>query len=241
MNSIPRTSGIYQILCVPTGKIYIGSAANLWQRRRDHFKTLRGNRHANTHLQRAWNKYSAAAFTFTIVEFVERDGLIEAEQRWLDAMRSYEADRGFNICRIAYSSFGVSCTEDKRVSISIAKSITQTGFIAPDGNPVIIENLRSFCLERGLNLASMRALSRGKQIEHQGWRHINAPNRKPGNGKWKWWRGFVDPQGIEVEPFPSLSIFCKEHNLTRPSMLRLYQGETQSYKGWTYRSEQQDG
>ena len=44
--TIPTTSGI-RIVCVPTGKFYIGSAVNLRKPYSDHFTALRHNTHFN--------------------------------------------------------------------------------------------------------------------------------------------------------------------------------------------------
>src|SRR5689334_10397216 len=54
---IPSVSGIYQIRCVRTGKIYVGSAVNLRARWDFHRRALAINQHHNPHLQAAWNLY----------------------------------------------------------------------------------------------------------------------------------------------------------------------------------------
>ena len=51
-----NTSGVYQITNKVTGKFYIGSAVNFRKRWNTHKSCLRNNKHANKHLQRAWNK-----------------------------------------------------------------------------------------------------------------------------------------------------------------------------------------
>jgi hypothetical protein len=45
MSDVPRTSGIYQIRCVPTGKIYVGGAVNLRARWYEHQRRLRRGSH----------------------------------------------------------------------------------------------------------------------------------------------------------------------------------------------------
>jgi hypothetical protein len=42
---------------MPEVKRWKTGAYNFNRRKVDHWKTLRGNRHVNRHLQRAWNKY----------------------------------------------------------------------------------------------------------------------------------------------------------------------------------------
>ena len=63
---IPRKSGIYFIVCKATGRFYVGSAADLHMRRRSHWTSLRGGKHGNKYLQRAWRRYGEANFEFQV-------------------------------------------------------------------------------------------------------------------------------------------------------------------------------
>jgi group I intron endonuclease len=94
MDTIPRTSGIYQITCTPTGKIYIGSAANLSHRHHVHMSRLQSHIHENTYLQHAWDKYGADAFEFTVIELVLSSFRLERELYWLDKLQPYDRARG---------------------------------------------------------------------------------------------------------------------------------------------------
>jgi len=58
---------IYHIICIPTGKGYIGSTVNLHKRKSGHFEQLRKNKHYNQYLQNAFNKYGEENFTFEII------------------------------------------------------------------------------------------------------------------------------------------------------------------------------
>jgi predicted GIY-YIG superfamily endonuclease len=53
IDHFPKQAGVYAIRHVGSGKVYIGSAQNLWRRGRDHVRMLRGGYHPNPHLQRA--------------------------------------------------------------------------------------------------------------------------------------------------------------------------------------------
>src|SRR5437588_1377253 len=105
-NPIPETSGIYRIVCKSTGKMYIGSSANLRIRQYNHFRELRLMIHPNQKLQRAWNKYGPDAFTFEIVELALPLLLLEREQYWLDKLKPF-GNKGFNIASIAKSTLGL--------------------------------------------------------------------------------------------------------------------------------------
>jgi group I intron endonuclease len=76
--------GIYKIINVVNNKFYVGSAVDFTARKRRHWWALRSQRHANKHLQAAWNKYGEESFKFLIVEELS-DGadLVSAEDAWL--------------------------------------------------------------------------------------------------------------------------------------------------------------
>lgn len=94
----PTTSGIYTITCSENGKVYVGKAQNFNTRKNKHWSALQQNEHANVHLQNAWNKYGAEAFTFAIVEVCpdrKERAIREAEvARDLGAMNRHT---GFNL------------------------------------------------------------------------------------------------------------------------------------------------
>lgn len=78
-------SGIYAITHVVNGKQYIGSAVNIERRWKDHRRHLDKGVHHSSHLQRAWNKYGADAFAFSVLEYVsDITRLIEREQHYMD-------------------------------------------------------------------------------------------------------------------------------------------------------------
>jgi group I intron endonuclease len=114
-------SGIYQILNVVTGKMYIGSALHIPKRFGDHKRNLRTSRHANTKLQHSWNKYGESAFTFSELEIVaSRHDLIVREQHWIDTINAV-AD-GYNILPIAGSSLGLKHSKQSCEKISKSKT-----------------------------------------------------------------------------------------------------------------------
>lgn len=59
--------GIYQILCVPINKIYIGHTQNLLERFGKHSATLALNGHDSPTLQNDWLRLGKDNFTFTVV------------------------------------------------------------------------------------------------------------------------------------------------------------------------------
>lgn len=85
-NSIMNNTncGIYRIDNVVNGKFYIGSSVSFKNRWNSHISALRRDDHPNSHLQRAFNKYSEENFKFSIVEVTTLENIVEREQHWLD-------------------------------------------------------------------------------------------------------------------------------------------------------------
>ena len=105
-------SGIYKIICVPTGKFYIGSAILLKNRWYTHLYHLR-NKHHNKYLQIAFNKHGEENFKFEVIEYCEKDQLIIREQHYIDTLKPH-----FNIRKIADSSIGVTMSEEGKKKLS---------------------------------------------------------------------------------------------------------------------------
>lgn len=90
-------SGIYEIENIINGKKYIGSSKNINERWMHHRKNLKHNKHENSYLQRAYNKYGVQSFQFKIIEKVALNKLLEREQFWLDKYQTYKRKNGYNI------------------------------------------------------------------------------------------------------------------------------------------------
>lgn len=89
--------GIYVGRCLTTNKVYVGSG-RCKARILGHQKELAENRHDNSYLQRAWNKYGADDFVWVIVELCEEKDLLTREQWWVSFLRATDRRYGFNRC-----------------------------------------------------------------------------------------------------------------------------------------------
>lgn len=94
-------SGVYGIVHIASGKMYIGSSVNMVKRCLGHFKNLSAGKHGNSLLQRAWNKYGETAFEFMVMERCSNTRLLKVEQRWIDKCGNY------NLAPKAGSSLGI--------------------------------------------------------------------------------------------------------------------------------------
>lgn len=96
-------SGVYEILNTANGKRYIGSAADFGRRWSAHQSLLSSGKHHSRHLQSAWNKHGAAAFSFRpILTCAPTKQMLEFyEQQLLD-----KAKPEYNILPTAGSQLG---------------------------------------------------------------------------------------------------------------------------------------
>ena len=113
------TTGIYRITNTKNNKFYIGSSVCVENRRNKHYHSLEHNKHENSHLQRAWNKYGKENFKYEIVEEVhDKNKLLEKEQMWLDSSNCCDRSVGYNICEKASSRIGVKISDKQKNHLS---------------------------------------------------------------------------------------------------------------------------
>lgn len=118
-------SGIYKIQS-KSGKIYIGSAIDINKRWNLHKNSMVKNKHHNIHIQRSFNKHGIDYFSFSVLEYCEKEKLIEREQYYIDMMKPE-----FNICKTAGSTLGIklgAMSDEQKNKISkshIGKKLSQ--------------------------------------------------------------------------------------------------------------------
>jgi len=118
-NHLSEESGIYFIINVYTGKLYIGSAVSLEKRRKRHFRELRQNKHYNFHLQKSFNLYGEESFLFRKVTFCKRDELLKLEQDYINLLNACNDNYGYNIVKNTSSPMlGLTFSDEHRRKIS---------------------------------------------------------------------------------------------------------------------------
>lgn len=123
-------SGIYKILCLGNGKIYIGSSSCIEKRRKTHIAKLRLRKHINRFLQSAFNKYGESSFVFSILEYCPLSDLRTKEQFWMDETRCFDRAIGFNACSKADRPKDYKHTnEAKRRMSNIKKEMHRLGLL----------------------------------------------------------------------------------------------------------------
>jgi len=90
-------SGVYLIRNTATGTVYVGSAANMTARWRDHHRLLNQGRHHCRGLQAAWSQDGAGAFSFAVAEaVVDLAQLTQRECIWIEQYRATQPNGLYN-------------------------------------------------------------------------------------------------------------------------------------------------
>lgn len=120
-------SGIYMIKNKVNNKFYIGSSNNIKSRWSKHRNLLIRDAHSNQYLQHSWNKHGEGNFEWSIIEYVHDEDkkalsskLLDRENYWLEKLKPYSKDIGYNICHVANSRLHVKDTEETKRKKSIA-------------------------------------------------------------------------------------------------------------------------
>jgi len=238
--SIPLTSGIYQITCTETGKIYIGSTSNLRQRHYVHFWSLRSGKHDNKYLQNAFNKYGEDVFVFEVIELVMPWSLMDREQYWLDTLKPYDRSVGFNIGIKANSgAAGRIPSDETRMKLSQANSGKvrseqarqnmsngRKGLIRSKEHQDKLNEARKRYIVSDETRSKQSATRRGKKQSPKAVEQRAEQRRKV----------FVvtNPNGEEFV-IKGLAKFCREYGLRIGDMSRVASGQRKHCKGWKCR------
>ena len=118
----PSESGIYKITDSSSGRVYIGSAVSLSKRLRRHSVDLENGNHANAALQSIYKK-DKSRLKFCVIEFVERNILIEKEQFYIDLEVSKAGRAGLlNMLLVAGSHLGKKRSTETKRRLSASKT-----------------------------------------------------------------------------------------------------------------------
>ena len=200
---MPRSSGIYKIVCNTSQKVYIGSSVNMNRRLQNHRAALRNNRHINKHLQAAWNEYGEEPFTVFVLESCDIDALKYREAYWISKYEACDNSKGYNIALDTSSPMrGRKHTDEQRRKISTAN--------------------------RGLKRSAESRQRLGNA--RRGTKHTSHAVEKITNAARKYY-SVVDPAGNKYSVH-GLKRFCREHGLNYHGMCALASGARPSYKGW---------
>jgi group I intron endonuclease len=175
MQYVPLTNGkqyvpgIYKIVST-CGKVYIGSAVTLRTRFMSHRRSLQVNKHDNERIQNYYNKHSENSLSFHVIEYCDREKLIEREQFYIDAFNPF-----FNIARIAGATYGLKPWLNRKHSEETKQKIKQTNldtFAKRQKKEKPIKLTKEENIQRLVEIAKsdrVRELNRQRMTGHKFW------------------------------------------------------------------------
>jgi group I intron endonuclease len=107
--------GVYKIVNLVNGKIYIGKSLRLKYRWKQHLWKLKNKTHANKHLQSAFDKYTNVNFWFEILEYCSKENVCEREMFYINKHQSYNPKFGYNKTK---GGEGLKATDEIKQKIS---------------------------------------------------------------------------------------------------------------------------
>jgi len=106
-------SGIYKITNTVNSMIYVGCASNIRTRINGHLYDLRREKHKNSYLQRAWNKYNEENFIFEMIEECDKANLHAKEHYWVNELNCLNKSIGYNLKPTDPDGYSIHSKETK--------------------------------------------------------------------------------------------------------------------------------
>jgi group I intron endonuclease len=190
---------IYEIKNILNGKKYIGWTSDFTQRMYEHRNNAYNPQHQayNFALSRAIRKYGWHNFSADILQEVELDSEAKLlEIKFIGESNTHSRNgHGYNMTYGGDGTYGLKHTKKqrkanslrnlgKKLSDSHKKHITEglysSGFVkkvskkwvvvTPEGTEIVIDNLRRFCANNGLDQGNMAGVARGEHKHCKGWK-----------------------------------------------------------------------
>lgn len=214
------SSGIYKIES-QDGRVYVGSSENIERRWQEHINTMRRNKHHSIHLQRAFNKYGADYFTFSVLEYCAKDRLLHYEQIWLNILfTSLDKHSIFNSNPTAGNGAGRKVSEETRLKMSLARKGRKGTPHTKESKKKMSESHKGkkWTKERRKEFSLARTGVKFSELVRS---HLKRNTYT-----------FVSPYGdvVETSDLPKL---CKDNGLDFSCMVKVFLNKRTHHKGWT--------
>lgn len=176
-------SGVYKITNIVTGKFYIGSSlCSIYTRIARHKSDLLKNKHVNEHLQNSFNKHGLKAFKVDILEYCEKNVVIQREQYYIDTLKPH-FNKIFQIITMEWTE-----ESRKRISESL-KEAYRTGRKKPSPQDVNYKAVDQYTLD-GKFVATYKSVIFGAKAHNTAQQNIanscNNPKHTCKGFKWEW-------------------------------------------------------
>jgi group I intron endonuclease len=166
-NSRMELGGIYKITCVPNGRFYIGSSYHFRKRYGEHCTMARAREH-NPIFQASWDKYGENQFTFEVLEVLTKETLVTREQFYLDTLRPWDPEIGFNVNTVATSTLGTKRTPEQVEAMKLRLK-----------DPVVLEKMRANGrMVNARDRERLRALISSPEARRKALAKLNSPEMR---------------------------------------------------------------
>lgn len=116
-----RIPVVYKITNLVNGKIYVGSAVNLYNRYKSYKRRVLKDAPRRMVVEKAMVKYGMENFSFEILERLEsKDMTITKEQIWLDILQPFDPI-GYNVNKKAESRLGMTVSDSVKIKMSLTR------------------------------------------------------------------------------------------------------------------------
>lgn len=210
-------AGVYQIICLVNQKIYIGSAVNLCRRINRHSRDLLNQKHSSRHLQNAVNLYGLDCFNVVILEEydnITRQLLLQREQYYLDTLKPWDRNIGYNTCQKARSPEQLTLSKEHKDKISLANK----------GRVVSQETRQKISQKRKGKRNSIEAIEQMRQTK------IGVKQSEENIAKRAKEYSFIK-NGV-IYRGSNLKRFAEEHSCHRYNLNKVLQGIRKSHHGF---------
>ena len=249
---------IYKITNIQNNKCYIGQSVQTSNVRiNNHRYRLRANKHSNPHLQSAWNVHGESSFIFEKIAFAKSASELDnLEVQLIKEHKSNNRNFGYNIfsgghhqhsvptetrSRIGIANRGNQHTEEQKIRWATEKRIYDysTAIVSPDENEYIVNNVKGFAREHGLEIAALRRVLQGKSYCTKGWRLVSTPKEFCDSAyvSFKkqsklYGKKLLGPDGNVYGIEKPLTEFCREHHLRVAKIRLVLHGKQSHHRGW---------
>lgn len=206
---------IYLIRCLINDKIYIGSSVNLRKRINRHYNDLTNNKHMSKHLQNAFNLYGNDNFIIEVLEFCDSDSLIIREQYFLDTLKPWDRENGYNTCETAASPSQKVLSEEHKNKIS--KSL--------EGR-VVSDETRKKIGDAHRGKTQPKDAVEKSRLYNLGKKHTEESIEKRAKSY-----SFIDSEG-NIYVGTNLKRFAEKHGLHRFNLNKVLSGERKTHHGF---------
>lgn len=218
-------SGVYEIRNLVSGKVYVGSAVDLYMRKAVHLSNLRNNKNLpNKYLQNAWNKYGEENFEFNILFLCACQDVTATEQRFLDIKQPFPWMRkGYNLNPMAANSLGHRHTEETKLKIGKISGIKNKG----ENNPFFGKHHSEESRQK------IKEAKKGIKVHTFESRQRMSKRRKGNQCSIKPYPAFQHQRTREIIPAgKNMASLCRRHGLDPTNMSRVTRGKQKYHKGW---------